>query len=39
MDLVDHLKKYHKIEIQLDNKAMVESGIGTDTRLPRASRE
>ncbi len=36
MDLVDHLKKYHKIEIQLDNKAMDESGIGTDTPVTKS---
>ena len=29
-DVIDYLKDYHQIEIQLDKKAMDEAGIGTD---------
>ena len=30
-DVIDYLKDYHKIEIQLDKKALDDVGIGTDT--------
>ena len=30
-DVVDYLKEYHGIEIQLDKKALSDVGIGTDT--------
>lgn len=30
-DVVDYLKQRHEIEIQLDHKALTDSGIGTDT--------
>jgi hypothetical protein len=34
-DVVDYLKDYHKIEIQLDKKALDDAGIGTDTPITR----
>ena len=30
-DVIDYLKDYHQIEIQLDKKAMEEAGTGSDT--------
>ena len=30
-DVIDYLKDYHQIEIQLDKKAMDEAGIGSET--------
>jgi tetratricopeptide (TPR) repeat protein len=30
-DVIDYLKDYHGIEIQLDNKALSDVGIGSDT--------
>ena len=30
-DVIDYLKDYHNIEIQLDNKALTDVGIGSDT--------
>ena len=29
--MIDYLKDYHKIEIQLDKKALDDVGIGSDT--------
>ena len=34
-DVIDYLKDFHKIEIQLDKKAMDEAGIGTDTTVTK----
>ncbi|HEX3655493.1 MAG TPA: hypothetical protein VHV55_06800 [Pirellulales bacterium] len=34
-DVIDFLKKRHKIEIQLDNKALEESGVALDTQITR----
>ena len=34
-DAIDYLKDFHKIEIQLDKKAMDEAGIGTDTTVTK----
>jgi len=34
-DVVDFLKEKHQIEIQLDNKALTDSGIGSDTPVTR----
>lgn len=34
-DVVDYLKDYHKIEIQLDKPALDNAGIGTDTPITR----
>ena len=30
-DVIDYLKSYHHIDIQLDNRALTDVGIGTDT--------
>jgi hypothetical protein len=30
-DVIDYLKEHHHIEIQLDNKALADVGIGSDT--------
>ena len=35
-DVVDYLKQRHEIEIQLDNKALTEAGVGSDTPISRA---
>jgi hypothetical protein len=32
-DVIDYLKHRHMIEIQLDNKALEESGVATDTQI------
>jgi hypothetical protein len=34
-DLIDYLRKMHKIEIQLDAKAMEEAGVAPDTPITR----
>ena len=34
-DVVDYLKDYHQIEIQMDKKAMDEAGIGTDSQVTK----
>jgi hypothetical protein len=34
-DVIDYLKDYHQIEIQLDKKAMDEAGIGTDSQVTK----
>lgn len=34
-DVVDYLKDYHKIEIQLDKKALDDAALGTDTPITR----
>ena len=34
-DVVDYLKERHGIEIQLDNKALTDEGIGSDTPVTR----
>jgi hypothetical protein len=34
-DVVDYLKDYHKIEIQLDKRALDDAGLGTDTPISR----
>lgn len=34
-DVVDFLKKKHEIEIQLDNRALTDAGIGSDTPITR----
>jgi hypothetical protein len=34
-DVVDYLKQRHEIEIQLDTKALTDSGIGTDTPITK----
>lgn len=34
-DVVDSLKDYHKIEIQIDKAALDDAGIGTDTPITR----
>jgi hypothetical protein len=34
-DVVDYLKDYHKVEIQLDKRALDDGGIGTDTPITR----
>ena len=34
-DVIDYLKDYHQIEIQLDKKAMDEAGIGTDVTVTK----
>ena len=34
-DVVEYLKEHHQIEIQLDNKALTDEGIGSDTPVTR----
>jgi hypothetical protein len=34
-DVVDYLKDYHKIEIQLDTKALEDAGAGSDTPITK----
>ena len=35
-DVIDYLKDYHQIEIQLDKKAMEDAGVGTDTPVTKS---
>ncbi|HEX7376762.1 MAG TPA: vWA domain-containing protein, partial [Pirellulales bacterium] len=35
-DVVDYLKQRHDIEIQLDNKALTDAGVGSDTPITRS---
>ncbi|HVA48612.1 MAG TPA: hypothetical protein VNH11_19760 [Pirellulales bacterium] len=35
-DVIDYLKQRHNIEIQLDNRAIAESGIGSDAPVTRS---
>ena len=35
-DVVHYLKQRHEIEIQLDNKALTDVGVGSDTPVTRA---
>ncbi len=35
IDAVDYLKDYHDIEIQLDNRALEDAGVGSDTPVTR----
>jgi hypothetical protein len=34
-DVIDYLKNRHEIEIQLDSKALADSGLGSDTTITR----
>lgn len=34
-DVIDYLKQRHEIEIQLDNKALTDAGVGSDTPITR----
>jgi hypothetical protein len=34
-DVIDYLKNRHEIEIQLDNKALADAGLGSDTTVTR----
>ncbi len=34
-DVIDYLKEYHGIEIQLDNSALTDVGIGSDTAVTK----
>ena len=34
--MIDYLKDYHQIEIQLDKRAMDDAGIGTDTPVTKS---
>ena len=38
-DVIERLKDYHKIEIQLDRKALEEAGIGLDINVTRKLKE
>jgi hypothetical protein len=35
-DVIDFLKQKHEIEIQLDNKALADAGVGSDTPITRS---
>ncbi|HET6884120.1 MAG TPA: VWA domain-containing protein, partial [Pirellulales bacterium] len=35
-DVIDYLKQRHDIEIQLDQKALTDAGVGTDTPISRS---
>lgn len=35
-DVIDYLRQRHDIEIQLDNKALADAGVGSDTPVTRA---
>jgi hypothetical protein len=35
-DVIDYLKQRHDIEIQLDQKALTDAGVGTDTPITRS---
>ncbi|HET6883149.1 MAG TPA: DUF4974 domain-containing protein [Pirellulales bacterium] len=35
-DVIEYLKQRHEIEIQLDNKALTDAGIGTDAPITRS---
>jgi hypothetical protein len=35
-DVIDYLKQRHDIEIQLDQKALTDAGVGTDTPVTRS---
>lgn len=35
-DVINYLKQRHEIEIQLDNKALTDAGVGSDTPITRS---
>lgn len=34
-DVIDYLKQRHDVEIQINNKALIDAGVGTDTPITR----
>lgn len=38
-DVIDYLKNRHEIEIQLDNRALTDAGIGSDTPITRTIKD